>query len=91
MLLAPFMDDGSLSQPFPVSSGQWTEHAFQARFRQEALLRPQVMRFREWLVDQAKATADCLSQRVESAKGPRGRRRSGRLPAGRSIANRDEG
>ena len=73
--LAPYMEDGSVSLPFPVSSGQWTEHAFQARFRPEALLRPQVKRFREWLVGQATVTRDWLLQRVEPAKPPRGRRR----------------
>jgi hypothetical protein len=50
-LLGPYIDDGTLSLPFPVSTGQWTDHAFQARFRPDALLRPQVKRFREWLAE----------------------------------------
>src|SRR5580658_3980616 len=87
-LLGPYIEDGSLSLPFPVSTGQWTDHAFQARFRPESLLRPQVKRFREWLVDQAAATGDWLLQRVESAKGPHGRRKSPRLGAGRIGAGR---
>ena len=74
-LLGPYLDDGTLSLPFPVSTGQWTEHAFQARFRTDALLRPQVKRFREWLVDQATVTRDWLVQYVQSSKG-RGRRRT---------------
>jgi LysR family glycine cleavage system transcriptional activator len=74
-LLAPHMEDGSLCLPFPLSTGQWTDHAFQARFRPEALLRPQVKHFRKWLVDEAAVTGDSLLQQVKSAKGPRGRRR----------------
>ncbi len=31
-LIGPHIDDGTISLPFAVSSGQWTEHAFQARF-----------------------------------------------------------
>jgi len=64
-LLGPDIEDGTLSLPFPVSTGQWTDHAFQARFRPDALLRPQVKRFREWLADQAEVTRDRLLRRVE--------------------------
>src|ERR1700728_164871 len=67
-LLGPHIDDGTLSLPFAVSTGQWTHHAFQARFRPDALLRPQVKRFREWLVAQAAVTRDWLLQRVQSAE-----------------------
>ncbi len=74
-LLGPYIDDGTLSLPFPVSSGQWTQHAFQARFGPDALLRPQVKRFREWLVDQAADTRAWLVQQVQTAKQPRKRRR----------------
>jgi LysR family transcriptional regulator, glycine cleavage system transcriptional activator len=69
-LLGPYIDDGTLSLPFPVVTGQWTRHAFQARFRPDALLRPQVKRFREWLVGQATITRDRLLQHVHSAKRP---------------------
>jgi LysR family transcriptional regulator, glycine cleavage system transcriptional activator len=72
-LLGPYIDDGTLTLPFPVSTGQWTDHAFQAHFRTDALLRPQVKRFREWLVGQATVTRDWLLQHVRSAKGPHGR------------------
>jgi len=75
-LLGPYLDDGSLSLPFPTATGHWTEHAFQARFRQDALLRPQVKRFREWLAGEAKLTGDWLSERVRSAKSRRGRLRT---------------
>jgi LysR family glycine cleavage system transcriptional activator len=75
-LLGAYIDDGTLSLPFPVSTGQFTDHAFRAHFRAEALLRPQVKRFREWLVSQASVTRDWLLQRVQSAKRPHGRRRT---------------
>lgn len=75
-LLATYIDNGTLSLPFPIATGRWTDHAFQARFRPEALLRPQVKRFRQWLVSEAAITRAWLSDRVGSAKEPRKRRRS---------------
>ena len=50
-----------LSLPFPVETGCWTSHAFQARFRSASLARPQVKRFREWLLAQANRTAIWLT------------------------------
>ena len=67
-LIGPQVDDGAISLPFPIPTGQWTDHSFQARFRADALLRPQVKRFREWLVSRATATQDWLSQHVQSAE-----------------------
>jgi LysR family transcriptional regulator, glycine cleavage system transcriptional activator len=68
-LLAADIGDGSLSVPFPVSTGRWTKHVFQARFRHDALLRPQVTCFRDWLLGQATGTRDWLLQFAQSAKG----------------------
>ncbi len=73
-LIGPQIEDGTISLPFPISTGRWTDHSFQARFRADALLRPQVKRFRGWLADQATATRDWLLQQAQSAK----RRRSAR-------------
>lgn len=70
-LLGPSIDDATLSLPFPLSTGQWTDHAFQASFRPDALLRPQVKRFREWLQSQAAVTRDWLLQHVQSGRRPR--------------------
>lgn len=67
-LIGPAIDDGTLSLPFPSSTGRWTDHAFQAHFRPDALLRPQVKRFREWLLSQAAATRDWLLGQVQSAR-----------------------
>lgn len=68
-LLSPYIDDGTLSLPFPISTGQWTDHGFLARFRAEALLRPQVKYFRDWLADQARGTLEWLRQQVQSSEG----------------------
>lgn len=70
-LLGASIEDGTLSLPFPVSSGQWTHHAFQARFRPDALLRPQVKRFREWLSAQAEVTRDWLLQYAKRSDAAR--------------------
>jgi LysR family glycine cleavage system transcriptional activator len=66
-LLGLYIDDGTISLPFPAATGQWTQHAFQARFRPDAILRPQVKAFREWLVSQAAVTQDWLEQQVQTA------------------------
>jgi LysR family transcriptional regulator, glycine cleavage system transcriptional activator len=87
-LIGPYIDDGTLSLPFPVETGQWTQHAFQSRFRPDALLRPQVKRFREWLMGQAAVTREWLSQHAQSVKRPHKRRRKPDRPAGRSSALR---
>ena len=46
--------DQSLSLPFPTSTGRWSSHAFQVRFRGEG--RSHLRRFREWLLAEAAAT-----------------------------------
>jgi LysR family glycine cleavage system transcriptional activator len=82
-LLVPHIEDGSLSLPFPVSTGRWTDHIFQARFHPDALQRPQVRRLREWLLGQAAITRDWLLDHVPSAKRPRARRALGASSHGR--------
>ena len=72
-LLAPYIEDGSVSLPFPTSTGRWTAHVFRARFRSDALLRPQVKRFREWLAGQAGMTRAWLAQHVASKQASRKR------------------
>ena len=59
-LVAEKVDDGSLSLPFPVATGRWTEHGFHARFRGEG--RPHVRRFRDWLATEAATTRGWLAQ-----------------------------
>ena len=65
-LLGARLDDGSLTQPFPVPSGSWTSHGFQARFRPDALARPQVRRFRQWLAEESRGTAGWLTEQVRA-------------------------
>lgn len=64
--IADRLNDGELTLPFPGTTGTWTGHAFQARFRKDALLRPQVVRFREWLEGEARATAEQLVRLAKS-------------------------
>lgn len=59
-LLREWLEPSRLVLPFPVATGAWTSHAFQARYRAEALQRPQVRRFRAWLAEQARETASWL-------------------------------
>jgi LysR family glycine cleavage system transcriptional activator len=67
-LVQPLIESGQLLLPFPVSTGIWTSQAFQARFRQEALLRPQVRRFRDWLAVESDATRQWLSRQASPAR-----------------------
>lgn len=68
VLLREHFDDGSLTFPFAIHSGKWTSHGFQARFRADALARPQVRRFRMWLAEEARASAAWLTEQVRAAQ-----------------------
>lgn len=72
-LLSPYIDDGQLALPFAVSSGAWTQYAFQARFRSDALARPQVKRFREWLDAEAAGTRQWLEGHAAARRSARKR------------------
>lgn len=67
------LNRGEVVLPFPASTGTWTGHAFVARFRKDALARPQVRRFREWLDVEAKATRTELD-RVATTRPRTGRK-----------------
>jgi len=60
-LLSSQLEAGTLSLPFPMHMATWSSHIFQARFRIDALHRPQIRRFRDWLETQSAATRDWLS------------------------------
>jgi len=62
-LASEMLEEKRLSLPFSPASGVWTAHAFQARFRGDALGRPQVRRFREWILAESRLTADWLHRR----------------------------
>jgi len=68
-LLSEFIDSKSLSLPFPITTGAWTDHAFQARFRSDALGRPHVKRFRDWLLDESRQTLAWMARTVGSQPG----------------------
>jgi LysR family transcriptional regulator, glycine cleavage system transcriptional activator len=60
-LIAERLEAGEFTLPFPMATGQWTGHAFHAQFRKDALLRPQLVRFRTWLEEEARQTAAKLA------------------------------
>ena len=68
-LLREAIDAARLSLPFPISSGRRTSHAFQVRFRAETLQRPQLRRFRQWLLDEASVTRHWLEPYVAAEPG----------------------
>lgn len=68
-LVSEMVDDGRLALPFTAVTGVWSAHVFQARFRADALARPQVKRFRDWLLEQAGETAAWLEQRFGKSLG----------------------
>jgi LysR family transcriptional regulator, glycine cleavage system transcriptional activator len=67
-LIPDLIDNGRLSLPFPPSTGTWTQYAFQARFRSDALIRPQVRRFRDWLGEEAAATRQWLKDKTSAKR-----------------------
>ncbi len=73
-LISESIENASVSMPFPMSSGTWTSHAFQARLRADALVRPQVRQFKEWLLTESRLTEQWLAQLA-------GRGRARRPPA----------
>jgi len=58
------IEAGKLSLPFALRTGSWTSHSFQVRIRNDALLRPQVRRFRQWLLEEAMTTEKWLANKV---------------------------
>jgi LysR family glycine cleavage system transcriptional activator len=66
-LITDRLERAEFTLPFPVSTGAWTSHAFQARFRRDAILRPQVRRFRQWLEAEAQETEKTLRRIAKPA------------------------
>jgi len=61
-LIADLMEDGRLALPFPLSTGAMTQHAFQARFRGDIAISPQMKRFRSWLLEESASTRAWLAR-----------------------------
>lgn len=49
-----------IAAPFGVSRGRWTTYAYVVRFRADALARPQIRRFRDWLLAESAVSRDRL-------------------------------
>lgn len=60
-LIADLIEKGSVAAPFGLTGGSWTSHAYVARFRADALHRPQVRRFRDWLLTESETTRTRLT------------------------------
>jgi len=65
-LLSQLIDDHRISFPFSLATGAWTSHAYCANFRAGALVKPQVKRFRNWLIDESRVTQAWLGQKIQS-------------------------
>ena len=65
-LVMPQLAAGRLSEPFPLSQGAWTSHAYHAAFRETALRRKAVLHFRNWLIAQGGETTDALKERISN-------------------------
>jgi LysR family glycine cleavage system transcriptional activator len=61
-LLTSLVERGELTFPFSIATGHWSAHAYQARFRSDALARPQVKHFRQWLLAEAADTHEWLKR-----------------------------
>jgi LysR family transcriptional regulator, glycine cleavage system transcriptional activator len=66
-LIGEHLDTSRLTLPFPRSTGTWTSHAFQARFRPGSLARAQIKRFRLWLTTEAAGTRQWLTRMAPAA------------------------
>lgn len=59
-LILDALDDARIAAPFGLMSGRWTSYAYVARFRADSLARPQVRRFRDWLLTESAVTRERL-------------------------------
>lgn len=59
-LIAPLVESEQLTLPFPNTTTR-SSHAFVSRWRTDAVARPQIRRFRHWLLGEAAKTRDSLS------------------------------
>jgi LysR family transcriptional regulator, glycine cleavage system transcriptional activator len=60
-LIAPLLESGELTLPFPKTTSTHTSHAFLCRWRADSVTRPQMRRFRDWLLGEADKTREWLS------------------------------
>ena len=67
-LLSDMVEDRRIDFPFPLKTGTWTSHAYCATFRAGALIKPQVKRFRDWLIAESLVTKQWLERKVRAAQ-----------------------
>ncbi|WP_374472661.1 LysR substrate-binding domain-containing protein [Phenylobacterium sp.] len=60
-LIGDQVDRGAVGLPYPIGTGRWSEHGFQARFRADTQGRRHVQRFRQWLAEESRATRTWLA------------------------------
>lgn len=63
-LVADLVDDGRIKLPYPISTATKSELGFVARFREDWNAKPHVKRFRRWLADESRDTADWLAKKA---------------------------
>lgn len=67
-LLAELIDDGRIRLPYPVMTAVETEHGFTASFRADWEAKPHVKRFRNWLAEESRDTAEWLAKKAAMAQ-----------------------
>jgi LysR family glycine cleavage system transcriptional activator len=63
-LIEDKLRSGKLALPFALAEGAWTSHAYRVAFSETALRRPQIARFRSWLIEEGEKTASRLADMV---------------------------
>ena len=62
-LISDLVDENKLALPYPTATGAWTDHAYQVRFSLSHA-RPQIDRFRKWLMAECLQTQDWLEKKA---------------------------
>jgi hypothetical protein len=60
-LISDLIAASRLALPYPTATGAWTDHAYQVRFG-HLHARPQIDRFRRWLMEECHQTQDWLGK-----------------------------
>jgi LysR family transcriptional regulator, glycine cleavage system transcriptional activator len=61
-LLAQRLESGEIGLPYAVETGRWSDHAFVARFRSDVQSKRHIQRFRAWLIQESRTTAEWLDR-----------------------------
>lgn len=66
-LVSDLIEKNQLALPYPAHTGAWTNHAYQVRFSLPHA-RPQVNRFRQWLIAECRQTQDWLERQASQVR-----------------------